>query len=190
MKRILKIGGIIAAFLCLSQNVQAQYVSQIHRDGDSFVDDRGYDLSDKELVDLIGEDIYYETVVGARKQYNAGNRLIRSGAICGGVGLTGIVAGAIALASSETEWDSEMFYDGDYYDDVDLDGLATAGIILMATGSVLAATGAVLLDVGIPFRVIGQSRLNWVENDYNERNRDITLHFGAAPSGIGLTLTF
>jgi hypothetical protein len=54
----------------------------------------------------------------------------------------------------------------------------------------LAATGAVLLDVGIPFRVIGQSRLNWVENDYNERNRDITLHFGAAPSGIGLTLTF
>ena len=26
MKRILKIGGIIAAFLCLSQNVQAQYV--------------------------------------------------------------------------------------------------------------------------------------------------------------------
>lgn len=190
MKKILMIGGMIAAFLCLSQNAQAQYVSQIHRDGDSFVDNRGVALSDQELVDLVGEDIYYETIVGARKQFNAGSRLIRSGAICSGVGLTGIVAGAICLASSETGWDSEMFYEEEYYDDVDLDGLATAGILLMATGAVVAATGAVLLDVGIPFRVIGQSRLNWVENDYNERNRDITLHFGAAPSGIGLTLKF
>ena len=178
--------GLVAAALCASQNAQAQYVSQIHRDGDSFVDDRGVSLSDQELVSLIGEDIYHETVIGARKQFNAGNRLIRSGAICAGIGLTGIIAGTVVVATSESGWQYDGYYDPDYYEDEQV----AAGVILLAAGCVVGVTGSLLLDAGIPLRIIGQSRLNWVENDFNERNRDVTLHFGAAPSGIGLTVAF
>ena len=100
MKRFLLISGLFAAFLCLTQNANAQYV-QIHRDGAGFVDNAGITLSDQELIDLVGDDVYFDTVVGARKQYNAGRRLIRGGAISAGIGLTSVLGGtALMLANS------------------------------------------------------------------------------------------
>jgi hypothetical protein len=59
----------------------------------------------------------------------------------------------------------------------------------MVIGSVATALGGTALTVGIPLKIIGQSRLNWVENDYNDRQR-ISLNVGATPSGVGLALRF
>ena len=50
--------------------------------------------------------------------------------------------------------------------------------------------GGALLEAGIPIRIIGKSRLNWVENNYNDYSRNVSLHVGAAPHGVGLTLRF
>ena len=191
MKRILLISGLFAAFLCLTQNANAQYV-QIHRDGAGFVDNAGITLSDQELIDLVGDDVYFDTVVGARKQYSAGRRLVRGGAITTGVGVTSILGGSILMLTNATG--RSHYYDYDYdqiedYFEGDETGLAI-GALLFAGGYVATIVGAAVLTAGIPLKVIGQSRLNWVENDFNNRSRQASLRFGAAPSGVGLTLRF
>ena len=63
-------------------------------------------------------------------------------------------------------------------------------MFLLASGYVATIAGGVVLTAGIPLKAIGQSRLNWVENDFNDRSRRASLRFGAAPSGVGLTLRF
>ena len=187
MKRILMIGGLLAAFLCLSQSARAQYV-QIHRDGSDFVDDRGVVLSDQTLIDLVGDDVFFETVVGARRQYNTGRRLIRGGAIGMGAGLLTALGGAALFVANSGEWRDYDTQTWHYYD-TDNPGAVT-GAILLAGGYVAIIAGSLALEAGIPFKVIGQSRLNWVENDYNDRALGYSLHVGAAPNGVGLTLRF
>ena len=199
MKRILLACGLAAALLGLSQNASAQY-NQIRRDGTNFVDQTGRTLSDQALIDLVGEDIYFDTVVGARKQYNVGRKLIRGGAIGLGAGFLSAVGGAALLMASTSE--PVIYYDHDYgfqanypdrdyyYDDSgDRLGALTGGILLIG-GYVAMITGSLVLEAGIPLKIIGKSRLNWVENDFNDRSREASLRFGAAPSGLGLTLTF
>ena len=56
-------------------------------------------------------------------------------------------------------------------------------------GSVATVLGGTALSAGIPLKVIGQSRLNWVENDFNERHT-ASLHLGATPNGVGLAFRF
>ena len=175
---------MVAAFLCFSQNAKAQYLpDQIHREKDHFVNESGSILSDKELIDAVGADIFQETVVGARKQYRTGQKLFVSGLAGIGVGVAGIVGGTAIIGAAgphQTENNDVIFDDED---------LAMTGAAVLAIGSIAAALGGTALTVGIPFKVIGQSRLNWVENDYNER-QGYTLRFGAAPHGAGLTLNF
>ena len=177
--------GLAAAFLCLAQNVSAQYLpSRIHRDGANFVNEAGMVLSDQELVEAVGADIFHDTVIGARKQYTAGRKLVISGAAGCGVGLVGLLGGTamIAAAGPEQNANNEVrFKDED---------LAVAGGAVAALGGVAMGLAAAALTAGIPLKVIGQSRLNWVENDYNDRSRGLSLHFGNAPSGVGLTLNF
>ena len=185
MKKILLLCGLVAAFLCLAQNANAQYIpDQIHRDGAGFVDNHGMVLSDQEIIDLVGEDIYFDTVVGARKQYSAGRNLIRSGAITAGAGFLGFMTGVVLVAYSETGYDrvAQTYYD--------VDGTGALGAVLVITGGLAATAGCLLLDAGLPLKIIGQSRLNWVENDYNDRSRGYSLHVGAAPHGVGLTMSF
>ena len=184
MKKSLIISGIIAAFLCLAQNANAQYLpTQIHRDRANFVDERGRTLSDSELIDAIGADIFQETVVGARKQYTAGRKLLVSGIAGLGVGVAGMLGGAAIIASAGPHQNSnnEVYFD-------DNDKAATGGLVVLL-GSVATALGGTALSVGIPLKVIGQSRLNWVENDYNERHA-ASLHLGATPNGVGLAFRF
>ena len=51
MKYLTIFGGLLAAFLCLAQSANAQYLpDRIHRDGANFVDDHHRVLSDSELV--------------------------------------------------------------------------------------------------------------------------------------------
>lgn len=185
MKKSTIILGVIGALMCLAFNANAQYIpSQIHRDRANFVDNRGYTLSDQELIDLVGEDVFFDTVVGARKQYSAGRKLVISGAAGLGVGLVGILGGAVMFAAAGPEQASN----GQVY--VDDEDLALAGSVTMVLGSIAAALGGTALTVGIPFKAIGQSRLNWVENEYNDRARGYSFHVGSTPHGIGLTLNF
>ena len=76
---------------------------------------------------------------------------------------------------------------GDVY--VQDEDLAYAGAAVMSTSLVAVALGGVALSTGIPLKAIGQSRLNWVENDYNS-HRGYTLNVGATPHGVGLALRF
>ena len=186
MKKIHFICGLVAAFLCLSQLANAQYLpNQIHRAGANFVDGRGLVISDQELIGLVGEDVYFDTVVGARKQFNAGRKLITSGAISAGAGFAGFMAGMAVWAASDIGYNVNTH---EYYD---IDGTAVAGAALMVTGGLAAVAGCLLLDAGIPLKIIGKSRLNWVENDHNERAmRGYSFRVGAAPHGVGLTLNF
>jgi hypothetical protein len=193
MKKLLIIGGLISAFLCLAQNASAQY-ARIHRDGTNFVDNRGVTLSDQELIGLIGDDIYFDTVVGARKQYNVGRKLIRGGAISMGAGFLAMLGGtALMYASGGSGYYSDYYHgnypDRYYYDGGSESGMAS-GALLYVSGAIALTVGGLVLEAGIPLKIIGKSRLNWVENDFNDRSRGTSLHFGAAPSGLGMTLTF
>ena len=188
MKKIHFLCGLAAAFLCLAQNANAQYLpDQIHRSGDTFVDAHHRVLSDSELIEAVGLDIFEETVIGARKQYNAGRKLLTGGAIGVGAGLLGSLLGtAMIVANGATYYDSN--HDVARYEIVDEAAFAT-GAALLALGASAMAAGSAAMSAGIPLKVIGQSRLNWVENDYNER-QGYTLNFGVAPHGVGLTLRF
>ena len=193
MKRSLLIFGLLAAILCFAQNASAQY-ARIHRDGARFVDNRGVTLTDDDLINLIGEDIYFDTVVGARKQYNAGRRLITGGLIGIGTGYLAASLGTYMLVTSSEN--SVRYYSANDnypyrydYDEPD-PLLAVSGALLAVSGYVALFSGYCALNAGIPLKIIGKSRLNWVENDYNDRARGYSLQFGPAPSGLGLTLTF
>ena len=65
MKRIVLLSCLFAACLFSPRNAQAQYAPRIHRDHDGFVTQDWRRLSDDELIALVGEDIYFDTVVGA-----------------------------------------------------------------------------------------------------------------------------
>lgn len=186
MKKIISLCGLVAALLCFTQNANAQYLpDQIHRDGAGFVDEHGRSLSDRELIDAIGIDIFEDTVRGARKQYTAGRKLITGGAIGLGAGLVGTLVGVVLFNEG-----SAVYYENGQAPRYEIeDEAAIGGAALMALGACAMAAGSAALSAGIPLKVIGQSRLNWVENDYNER-QGYTLHIGAAPHGVGLTLNF
>ena len=185
MKKSTIISGVIGALMCLAFNANAQYLpTQIHRDRADFIDNRGMFLSDQELIGLVGEDVFFETVVGARKQYNTGRKLVISGAAGLGVGLAGMLAGTAMIAAAGPTQTSNGTT---YFDDEEL---AVGGAAVLVLGSIATALGGTALSVGIPFKAIGQGRLNWVENEYNDRARDYSLHVGSAPHGIGLTLNF
>ena len=184
MKKALILCGLVAAFLCLTQTANAQYrPDRIQRDGASFVDSRGRTLSDSELIDAVGVDIFTETGIGARKQYTTGRKLLVSGIAGTGVGLLGLVGGAalVGAAGPHQNANNEI-----YFDDRDK---AESGAVVLAIGTIATALGSAALSAGIPLKVIGQSRLNWVENQYNER-QGYALRFGAAPHGVGLTVRF
>ena len=186
MKKIISLCGLVAAFLCLAQNANAQYLpNQIHRDGAGFVDEHHRMLSDGELIDVVGLDVYEQTILGARKQYTAGRKLITGGAIGMGAGLLGTLAGVVLFNEG-----SAVYYEDGHFPRYEIeDEAGIGGAALIALGACAIAAGSAALCAGIPLKVIGQSRLNWVENDYNER-QGYTLHVGAAPHGVGLTLNF
>jgi len=188
MKKFAILCGLVAAFLCLAQNANAQHITEIHRDRAGFTDQAGLPISDAELINLIGPEIYRETVVGARKQYQVGRKLIIGGAIGMGAGLVSVLGGLGVLAASSEDY---TYYDGQYeYRHPESPAGEAFGIMLMATGYVAVIAGGVALDAGIPLHIIGKSRLNWVENDFNGRNHAVTARFGAAPHGVGLTMNF
>ena len=179
--------GLVAALLCLTQNANAQYA----RKGADLVSQNGFTLSDQEIISIVGNDVFDQTVIGARKQYRVGGNLIRSGAITLGAGLLSALSGAALLVSNGPESPSSRYYQYQERPYYERDEAAyTGGALLLAGGYAAMFVGGALLEAGVPLRIIGQSRLNWVENNYNDYSRNVSLHVGAAPHGVGLTLRF
>lgn len=177
MKRIAILLGFVAAFLCFAQSANAQYSTQIFRKGADFVDLNGRELSNAEMVDIVGADIYNKTVVGARKQFKVGRGLIWGG--CAGIvgGVAEMVAGTILVRNSAPR-------------DPQARGINTTrlGNAMVAFGGVMVGVGAVALTVGIPFVAIGKGRLNWVEDQ--TKPREWTYKLGVVENGVGLALNF
>ena len=126
----------------------------------------GCNLSDLEAKNLIGEQVYYETYLGARHQRKLGVWLSSFGAA--------VTAGGIVLESYGLAWyDSAAYY----------------------SGLAVNAVGMAMLGGGIAYLFISRGRLKWVAADYNERNvygrdRSVSLEVGPTTSGMGLSLRF
>lgn len=182
MRKALILCGLVAAFLCLAQNANAQIAGPIHRDGAYLADQRGNILSNQEVLTLIGQDIYNQTYVGAQKQRKAGKALIWSGAggMIGGAVLYGLGFSKIAdkVSQSSSQDDIQKAFEG---------APGSAGMVL--GGTLLMAAGAIALDAGIPLAIIGKKRLNWIADDYNGR-KNLAYQVGATPNGVGIAVRF
>ena len=159
MKRIAILCGLIAALLCLTQNASAQYA----RKGANIVDKNGYVLSDSQLINVVGQNVFDQTVVGARKQYKSGKRLIWGGIVGIAAGFAGTVYSIVKLNDAG-------------YTDVDLTSYEDLKVILdndpsiahMYLGSsALMSVGGTAFSAGVVLKTIGKKRLNWVEDQAN-----------------------
>ena len=178
MKRITLFLCVLVAFLCVAQSANAQYATSLHRAKGNLADSRGLILSDNDVLNLIGDEIYNETYVGAKKQCKVGRTLIWSGA-------AGMLAGAgMMLYGQYLFCDSPYMY-GMYGTETE----GKIGYALCLGGLLLELTGSAALDAGIPLAIIGKKRLDWVADNYNG-GVNLTYHVGATPNGFGLTLRF
>ncbi len=177
MNRTILLAVFCFAFLSFAQNADAQYAASLHREHGNLVDDRGITLTDNEVLNLIGDDIFNETYVGAKRQCRAGRTLIWSGAAGTVVGLGMMI------------WGQELFTDSPYLPGLGVATQGQVGLALCAGGLLLSSLGSAALDVGIPLSIIGKRRLNWVADNFNS-GINLTCHVGATPHGLGLTLQF
>ena len=181
MKKIALLCGLVAALLCLTQNASAQYA----RKGANIVDKNGYVLSDSQLINVVGQNVFDQTVVGARKQYKSGKRLIWGGIVGIAAGFAGTVYSIVKLNDAG-------------YTDVDLTSYEDLKVILdndpsiahMYLGSsALMSVGGTAFTAGVVLKTIGKKRLNWVEDQANAA-KGYSLNVGATSNGMGLYLTF
>lgn len=171
--------GLLAAFLCLTQNADAQYV-QRHKA--NLVDVNGNILSDTEVLDLVGEEIFHETYVGAQKQYNAGRKMLIGGAIGAGAGLaTSLIGFNLAYDSAYLQENGKIAYRKE--------AEAAIGFLCYYGGAVVACLGLSVLEAGIPLHIIGKKRLDWVAEEGSKAS-NVSFNVGATPNGMGLTLRF
>lgn len=177
MKRITLYLCFLVAFLCIAQHANAQYATTLHREKGNLVDGRGLVLSDNEVLDLIGDEIYHKTYVGAKKQCKVGRILIWSGA-----------AGAV-VGTGMMLYGQYLYTDSPYMNGIGTETEGKIGLALCAGGLLLELAGSAALDTGIPLAIIGKKRLDWVADNYNG-GANLTYHVGATPNGIGLTLQF
>jgi len=181
MKRIAILCGLVAALLCLTQNASAQYA----RKGANIVDKSGYILSDSQLINIVGQDVFDQTVVGARKQYKAGKKLIWGG-------VAGIVAGIAGSVYSIVKLNDAGYTNVDLTSPDDLKVILDndPSIAFMYLGSsALVGVGGTAFTAGVVLKTIGKKRLNWVGDQANAA-RGYSLNVGATPNGMGLYLTF
>ena len=166
--------------------VSAQTRAPLDRRLGNLVDGEGIVLTDAEVLDLIGDQVFNETYLGAKKQYTDGHRLIWIGATEMLVGL-----GATVVGLSSIMQDLGGIVHLKYSEqEVRHDGInAKWAVILVEGGSLLASLGIVFFNTGIPLSIIGKNRLEWIADNYNS-NRNLTWSVGATPNGVGVVLKF
>ena len=191
MKKIIVLVIAAIAFIASGVTANAQYrpstLSQ-HRAG--LEDENGHALTDQEVFQLIGEDVYNQTYVGATKQYKTGKILTIVGAATTGVGLVGTIAGSVATAYAIEN--GHVTYETKNGKQVvkDFDNKAALAVVGFAGGVALLAAGDICLSVGIPLQIIGKKRLNWIATEYNHSNYSANIRFGAGQYGTGVVLSF
>ena len=143
---------------------------QIRYRGGDLVDSEGNVIKPEDIRFYIGNQIYEDTYVGARKQLRSGKTLVWIGAP---VAVAGIV---MMIALNSMEYD-----DGEYYDY----GPYSAGLLVGLAGSTC-------IDVGIPLLVIGKKRLEWIADDYNGRLHGSRRqpYISTSSKGFGIALNF
>lgn len=151
----------------------------------------GRELSDQEISRYIGKEIYERTYAPAIKQRRAGLALCIVGGITTGLGgITAGISGIVALANRNTSgprtWEQDgsgrMRYENNSYNS------ATSAFL---AGAAVCTAGSVMLSAGIPLLVIGQKRLNWVEEDTRDKlSQKASLSLNSSGNGFGLCLAF
>ena len=145
-----------------------------------FYDQDGNAIDSAELRQIIGNEIYNATYVGANKQYKVGKKLILWGAIGAGVGLVSYVACVAGIASNQLNGSSYRPGEDPLW----------GGVM---AGATLLVLGDCALAAGIPLTIIGKSRMNWIANDYNEKQQSrvsVNLTGCSAGYGLGLAINF
>lgn len=144
---------------------------QIRYCGGDLVDSEGNVIKPEDIRFYIGNQIYEDTYVGARKQLRSGKTLVWIGAPVAVAGIVMMIAGLNSM-----EYD-----DGEYYDY----GLYSAGLLAGLAGSTC-------IDVGIPLLVIGKKRLEWIADDYNGRLHGSRRqpYISTSSKGFGIALNF
>ena len=144
---------------------------QIRYRGGNLVDSEGNVIKPEDIRFYIGNQIYEDTYVGARKQLRSGKTLVWIGAPVAVAGIVMMIAGLNSM-----EYD-----DGEYYDY----GLYSAGLLAGLAGSTC-------IDVGIPLLVIGKKRLEWIADDYNGRLHGSRRqpYISTSSKGFGIALNF
>lgn len=192
MKKIIVLAIAAIAFIVSGVVANAQYrpgtLSQ-HRAG--LEDENGHTLTDQEVFQLIDEDVYNQTYVGATRQYKTGKILNIVGAATAGVGLVGTIAGTAALVDA-IQNGHVTFEDQNGRKVVkEYDKQAALAVVGFAAGATLLAAGDICLSVGIPLQVIGKKRLNWIATEYNhEAVSSANLRIGLTNYGAGLVMNF
>ena len=165
MKPIVKLALIAGLVLlaCLSARAQSP-AGRLFYEGKGDYSIGGKQLSDGELCDLIGDEVYYNTYLSAQKQRKLGLPL-------------GIVGAGILGAT--TAW---------YLIGIDAPWIHEKTVVVTSS---IGWTLGTLAGAGLAYYFIGSGRLKWIAEDYNSRNGYAsTLSFGPAPHGIGFTLNF
>lgn len=191
MKKIIVLVIAAVAFIASSVVANAQYrPSTLNQHRAGFEDENGHTLTDQEVFELIGEDVYNQTYVGATKQYKTGKILTIVGAATTGVGLVGTIAGSVATAYAIEN--GHVTYETKNGKRVvkDFDNKAALAAVGFAGGVALLAAGDICLSVGIPLQIIGKKRLDWIATEYNHSNYSANIRFGAGQYGTGVVLSF
>jgi hypothetical protein len=184
MKKILVLVVLLALGSALAPDLKAQFAMPVTRQNANLVDRNGVILTDDDIIDLVGQDIYEETVVGARRQLRSGKALIIGGAAGIGTGMVLNIFAHAAMAKNKVEHDRDMM---DGHRDVYTFGRAPGLFLLSAAFS---TAGVLALGGGIAFRSIGKARLSWVAEQCNPRTKDVVLQWSATPGGAGLVMRF
>lgn len=162
----------VAAEMSSRQGSEPNIVpGQIRYRGGNLVDSEGNVIKPEDIRFYIGNQIYEDTYVGARKQLRSGKTLVWIGAPVAVAGIVMMIAGLNSM-----EYD-----DGEYYDY----GLYSAGLLAGLAGSTC-------IDVGIPLLVIGKKRLEWIADDYNGRLHGSRRqpYISTSSKGFGIALNF
>ena len=162
----------VAAEMSSRQGSEPNIVpGQIRYRGGDLVDSKGNVIKPEDIRFYIGNQIYEDTYVGARKQLRSGKTLVWIGAPVAVAWIVMMIAGLNSM-----EYD-----DGEYYDY----GLYSAGLLAGLAGSTC-------IDVGIPLLVIGKKRLEWIADDYNGRLHGSRRqpYISTSSKGFGIALNF
>ncbi len=188
MKHFLKL-AIVAALLCGTFSfASAQESAQVTRSRTTLCN-AGLALSDEQALDFITS----RCGASAAEEWNGGVRLYKAGrgllissaviipvgSLVAGLGVPMMLGGAIAAtpeAAAGQSGDNELLHMGR--------GMLFGGLAVVAVGVGLLVPGAICLPMG-------KNRMNGVVDRCNgAASQALSLNFGAAEHGVGLTLRF